>query len=331
VRRSSPMVLGAVLVALLAACTSAPPKPEPAATTPVPVVTEAQITTIMTALTGTLEVADAALDSDAVAARLEGPALDVRRADYVVAAAGHELSPVTIERDARWTVVAQTTTWPRVVLVSTTQPDDLIGTARILVLRQDSPRDQYRLWGSAGLGSGISVPEMTVPEVGSQLLPPNHKNLPILPADVLPWYADVLKNGDASEHVESFVGTDKDGMRAGLEATRRKIGERIGNGPGKYEETIEAPEEPAVVLATADGGALVVGRLTTTVQVKEIDVGATADDPMMVRVAALAGGTLTSSMTWGYTDVVVFKVPPEATKPVVVVAYAHTVTSAAPL
>lgn len=326
--RRATLVVG--LVALLAACTSAPPKPDPAPTTPVPVVTEAQVAAIMTSLTDTLAAADANLDGEAVATRLEGPALDIRRADYAVAAAGHELPVLTIERDEAWTMVAQTTTWPRVVLVSTKQPANLVGTQRILVLRQDSPRDQYRLWGSAGLGSGMSIPKTTVPEVGSPMLPPNAKNLAMTPSDVLPRYADVLKLGDSSEYVGSFDG-EHDGMRQGIEATRAKINAKKGDA-GAYAEVFEAPEEPAVVLATADGGALVVGRLATTVEVKGIDVGAAAaDDPMIIRVSSLAGG-MTSSMTWTYTDVVVFWVPPAAEPgPVVVVAYAHTVTSAAPL
>ena len=213
------------------------------------------------------------------------------------------------------------------MLVSTKQPADLVGTARILVLRQDSPRDQYKLWGSAGLGSGISVPETTVPEVGSPV--PNDKNLVMPSSDVLPQYADLLKNGDASQYKAAFVGTDQDGMRRGIEATRAKIVAKKGDAGG-YDESFEAPEAPAVVLATADGGALVVGRLTTTVHVTGIDVAAAAaDDPMIVRVSALAGG-MAASMTWTYTDVVVFKVPPTSEPgPVVVVAYAHTVTSAA--
>ena len=323
-------LLGTVLVALLAACASTPPKPDPEPTTPVPVVTDDQVATIMASLDDTLAAADANLDGDALSARLEGPALDVRRADYVVAAAGHELPAMTIERDERWTVVSQTSTWPRVVLVATKQPTNLVGTARILVLRQDSPRDPYRLWGSAGLGSAMVTPELTDPRWGSSALPLDDTKLVMKPSDVLPQYADVLKNGDSSEHAAAFVGTDQDGMRAGIEAIRAKINAKKGDA-GEYTETFDAPEDPAVVLATADGGALVVGRLTTTAEVKGIDVGgAAADDPMMVRVAALAGGTLTSSMTWTYTDVVVFKVPPSTSPgPVVVVAYAHTVTSAA--
>lgn len=325
--RISRVVLGAVLVALLAACTSAPPKPEPAETTPVPVVTEAQVTTIMAALTDTLTAADGVLDGDVAATRLEGPALDIRRADYMFAAAGNELPVATIERDEKWTVVAQSTTWPRVVLVSTKQPANLVGTARILVLRQDSPRDPYRLWGWAGLGSGMAVPETTVPGVGSPVLPLDDAGLVMKPSDVLPAYADVLRSGDASGHAASFVGTDQDGLRAGVEALRSKIQTKIGAGPGQYVETFDAPEEPVAVLATADGGALVIGRLTTTVAVSGIEIQ--ADDPGMVRVAVLSGG-LAAAMTWTYTDVVVFKVPPAADPgPVVVVAYAHTVTSAA--
>jgi hypothetical protein len=234
---------------------------------------------------------------------------------------------LTIERDA-WTVIAQSDTWPRAVLVSTKQPADLVGTGRILVLRQDSPRDQYRLWGSAGLGSGMATPEMTVPSVGSPMLPLDYGNLVVKPSDVLPQYADLLTNSGDSAYAASFVGTDKDGMRAGIEALRAKI--EAKRGAGEYSETFEASEEPAVALATADGGALVIGRLTTTVVVKGIEIA--ADDPMLVRVAALSGGTLASSMTWSYTDVVVFMVPPVSKPgPVVVVAYAHTVTSAAPL
>jgi len=321
-------VLVAGLFVTVAACTPSLPKPAPPPTSAVPVVTEAQIVAIMDSLAATLEEADGALDIDAAAARLEGPALDVRRADYVVAGAGHDLRPFFTERDAKWTVTGQTTSWPRVVLVSTKQPSDLVGTPRILVLRQDAPREQYRLWGWAGLGSEMVVPDMTVPQVGSQVLPDNARTLVMAPSDVLERYADLLQKGDDSQYADQFTS---DMMRGGIEATRAKILARKGD--GQYKETFEAPEGPVAVFATADGGALVIGQVTMTVEAKGIEVtSAVPSDPMPIRVSALAGGEMSTSMTWTYTDVIVFMVP-SADKggPVVVFAYAHTVTAAAKL
>jgi len=298
------------------------------------VVTDAQVAAIMASLESTLDEADANLDADMVAARLEGPALDIRQADYQVAATGGALASMPIERDERADiVVAQNTKWPRVVLVTTKQPSDLVGTPRILVLRQESPREPYRLWGSAGLGSGQSTPEMTASRVGSPTVPMDDADLVVEPGEVLDLYADVLQHGDESEHVGLFIGTDVDGLRRGIEATRKKIMDKKGDA-GEYSEAFAASEEgPVVVLATADGGALVIGRLTTTVQAKGIDVTAAApEDPMLGRVSALAGGQMSTAMTWSYTDIVVFKIPSAATPgPVVVTAYAHVVTSAAKL
>ncbi|MCL2467550.1 MAG: hypothetical protein FWF02_11980 [Micrococcales bacterium] len=323
-------VLVAALVVVLAACSPSPPQPHPAGTEPVPVVTDAQIVGIMVSLQKTLEAADGKLDADAVAQRLEGPALDVRRADYTVAEHDMPLASMPIERDERWTVVSQTTTWPRVVLVVTKQPSDLVGTPRILALRQESPREPYKLWGSAGLGSAMSMPEMTAPHVGSPTLPLNSDKLDMKPGDVLARYTDVLENGDDSRYAGAFVGTDNDGMRRGIEATRKKILDKKGDA-GEYSETFTADEEgPVVVLATVDGGALVIGELTTRVEAKGIDVSAAApEDPMLGRVSALAGGQLGSAMTWTYTGVVVFKIPPAAEPgPVIIMAYSHTVTAA---
>lgn len=324
VRRVLPAALGLVLVA---GC--ATPLPEPAPE-PVPAVapaatTVAQSGDVLGEVGEVLAEADAALDPAALAPRVTGPALATRTAEYVRATStGGAKGPTVLPTDEQVLIVPQTTQWPRTQLVVTEQPDDL-QAPRILVLQQASPREQYKLWGWARMAPGLSMPPTASPEAGSPVLAPDATGLVVTPADAFAQYADVLANGDASSHAATFA---PDAYRSAIEAARAATAQGVQQAASAT-ETYTPDPEPVVSLETADGGAIVVGQLTTVSTVTLTVSGGTIpiQDPFY---AALTGTqSAGSSFARTYTDVLVMYVPPaDSGAPVQVLAAEHAVTAA---
>jgi len=329
-RRRRGVAAGFVLAlsAVLAACSSPLPQPAPEPVPPVApaAVSVAQSNDVLTDLGAVLTQADAALDASQLTPRVEGPALAVRSAEYVRASAtGGAKPPTVLPTTAQVQIVPQTTTWPRTQLVVTTQPDDL-QAPRILALQQSAPREPYRLWGWARMGQGVQMPPTAAPATGSPVLAPDATGLVVTPAEAMTQYADVLTNGDASAFAPTFA---PDAFRAGIEAARAATVAGV-EGAGAVTETYTPDAAPQMSLATVDGGALVVGQLTTVSTVTLTVAGGTIpiQDPFY---AALTGTqSAGSSFVRTFSDVLVMYVPPAGSgAPVQVLAAEHAVTSAA--
>jgi hypothetical protein len=324
-RRAGSVAVGVGLALALGACANPPPEPQPEAVPAVapPAQTVAQATSVLEEIGAVLAAGDATFDATGLPARLSGPALDVRTLEYAraVSTAGERL-PTALPTAAQAIVVPETTEWPRTQLVVTEQPETL-EAPRILILRQESPRDPYRLWGWARLGPAVQMPATADPTIGSAPLPPDSTELLVPPSAVLTQYADVLANGDAS----AFAATHpQDFFRQTIEAARANMQAAVAP-VGTVAETYVPKAEPPVALATADGGAIVVGAIDTTTTLAIAEPGIDLDPT----TAALAGKPrVTSSLVSTWADVLVFYVPPAgATTPVQLLAGEHARTSVA--
>lgn len=306
-RRAALPVVLAVLGATVAGCAAAPPQPRPEAApaVPPPVLSVGQTTTVLTDLGKVLAAGDGALDAAALTARVTDPALSMRRAEYVRArATDGQRPPTVLPTSAQAVIEPRTSTWPRTQLVVTVQPDDL-QAPRILVLQQATARDPYRLWGWARLFPGVSMPATASPGVGSPVLAADASGLLLRPDQVLPAYADVLSNGDASASASQFVA---DPFRSSVVSAREQLAANVKD-VGNAAETYTPDPAPLTVIGTVDGGALVVGKLTT-VSTASVTVGGAKLSLSPVESALATASDATHSLVRTYTDVLVFRVPP---------------------
>lgn len=300
--------VGALAVLVLAGCgTPLPtPAPDPAPAVAPPAVSVGQSQRVLGAVAEVVVAGDAANDATGLAARLEGPALAIRTAEYVRNVATGGVPPLTaLPFDEQVLIVPETDTWPRTQLVVTEQPDDL-QAPRVLVLRQASPREQYKLWGWAKLLPSVQTPATAAPEEGSPSLPPDAEGLVVTPADAVAQYTDVLANGDASPYAATFA---PDAFRAAIETERTSVVQKLADA-ATLAQTYAPTGEPVVSLATVDGGAIVVSEIATTSTVTLAAAGGSISvEPFY---AALAGGVTTAgtSLTRSFSGVVVMYVPP---------------------
>ncbi len=308
---------------LLAGCaTPLPvPSPDPVPAVPPPTLTAEQVRAVLGDVGAVLEEADGELDEKILARRVTGPALTIRTAEYTVnRALEDDAELVTVPTTDSTIVVPTTETWPRSVLVVTEQPEDL-QSPRLLVLTQQTPRDDYLLTSWSRLLPDRQVPPTFVPEVGSVPLPLDAEGLVATPAEVGEMYADVIKDGDDSPHAVLF---GEDVFRERLALVREqyeKIAEQAG---GRFTERYTPEVEQTVAVSTADGGAIVVvpftSRTRITTDERELSLG-------RAERALLGKRTVGKRATFTWTGVVTFVVPPEgSTDPITVLAAEHVRT-----
>ncbi|MBD7919591.1 hypothetical protein H9657_15070 [Cellulomonas sp. Sa3CUA2] len=295
------------LLALGACSTTLPtPEPEPVPAVAPPAVSVAQAQRVLDSVAEVVAAGDAAGDAGTLASRLEGPALAIRTAEYVRNNANAGTRPPTVlPFDEQALLVPETDTWPRTQLVVTEQPADL-QAPRVLVLRQATPRDPYKLWGWARLLPSVETPATAAPEEGSPTLPPDAEGLLMTPQDAVAQYTDVLANGDGSSYAGSFAA---DSFRSAIETERAAVVTQLGDA-ATLTQTYAPVSEPVVTLATVDGGAIVVSEIATTSTVTLPEAGGSITvEPFY---SALAGGATTAgtSLTRTFSGVVVMYVPP---------------------
>ena len=324
-RHAAQVTITTALALSLGACAASLPQPEPAAPPAValPVLSVAQSGGVLSRIGEVLATADAALDPAGLPERLTGPALAIRTAEYVRAKATAGAKPPTVlPTQAQTLVVPDTTTWPRTELVVTQQPADL-QAPRLLVLTQATARDPYRLWGWARLGAGVQMPATADTTHGSAPIAADATGLLLSPGETLAHYADVLANGDASKFAGAFPA---DFFRTYIETKRAAYSESL-KAVATVTETYTPASDGIVALATADGGAIVVGAMTTQTTIAVAQGSVALDDPFEAALAGRASVTKGSVRTW--TDVIAFYVPPagSTTTQIQVLAAEHALTS----
>jgi hypothetical protein len=311
----------------LSACATVPPTPDaapPAAVAP-PALTVTQSAAVLADLGSVLAKGDQALDPTQLAPRVIGPALAMRAAEYQrVKATGGQRTPTALPTKVQVQIVPQTTAWPRVELVVTEQPDDL-QAPRVLVLEQVTPRDRYALWGWARMLPNASTPALAEATKGSPVLPVDDAGLAMRPDQVMPAYADVLANGDASAAAASFAA---DQFRDQVTQNRQTLTANVQD-VGRVAETYTPGGPPLTVIGDADGGALVVGSMATVSTVTITLAGAKLTLSPTESAAAGASEAATS-LARTYTDVLVFHVPKAGSgQPVQLIAAESVLTAVA--
>jgi len=319
-RLRAPALALAVVLTLVGCAPSLPAAhPDPVPAVPPPILSVAQSTAVLGSIKAVLAAGDANLSDVALGTRMSGPALAIRSAEYKLdLGTGGVRVPTMLPMTAQALVTPQTTTWPRNELVVTVQPDNL-QSPRLLVLRQDGPRDQYKLWGWTRLLAGVKMPRTADPAIGSPTLAPDASGLVATPKDVVSHYVDVLTNGTASAYAGEF---EPDEYRTGLASSLALLQQGLAQVGTVADSYAVAPDE-LVSMGTADGGALVVAGVTTLTTAKVTVAGATFT--LGATEAALAGtGEVKQSETITWSDMVAFYVPPSGSgKLVTVLAAEH--------
>jgi hypothetical protein len=153
--------------------------------------------------------------------------------------------------------------WPRWFLAAGATPASASPVLR--VLQSPDARHPYGLWAQLQLLPGAVLPETAPTVVGATPLAPHQAGLVRTPTEVLRRYTDLLNRGDASAYRGEFA---PDAYRTELTdqlGADRKLFATAGAGQVTALHKF-APVGP-FAMPTADGGAIVIGRVDQRYQV----------------------------------------------------------------
>ncbi|MGL3150542.1 glycosyl transferase [Microbacterium sp. A82] len=243
------------------------PTPSPTVVTPEnqkpPAVTEAQASRILQEISTTLSEADAALDIDLAATRLDGAPLDARRTDYTLRGTLTDRPlPAIIPTDTIEVLLPQATdTWPRTVLALSKSKTDETLPPVVLTMTQNDPWANYKVTNIAEMQASAEVPQLAPAWLGTSLITDNAAAfLALTPDEVAAAFADVVDAGESSESYELFdpvAITLAESIKASRDAVVQSL---VDNGAAETSSTafdITPSSAEPTALATLDSGAIV--------------------------------------------------------------------------
>ena len=257
---------------------------DPSIPQPYPAVTPAQFDRIMERISNQVTLADQSLDAELLAQRVTQPTLDHRASQYILRNWDEELGQLVPIPAAPVRLLApqQTETWPRIVVAVIQEGPELNAPTLAVVLRQETPRENYYLNYATLLAPEVVLPPMAPAEIGSPRLGRDSKLVALSPEETVSIYGDVLRRGTQSrgwldfdtltDDLYALVGPDGRSLRA----------ESLGSDL-ELETTILPTDHPILALATANNGALVFGTLEEIETVRPVEDGATINATSSVR------------------------------------------------
>lgn len=261
-----------------------------------------QLDRILEKVSEVVDTADQSLDRESLEVRVSGPALEMRRAAYALAAktAEPEDGPASITTSpVQLFLPSATDTWPRSALVVT-------GTSELttLILRQESPRDDYKLYQYSNLLPDALFPEVPAESVGANALKSDNKFLSLGPDALVLGLGELLNSGVESPW-SILIDPDNKYVRD-VSAVQLGLQETLSNANLDFSHALGSADP--VLLANSEGGALVALYMidTYTIIPKEPGdaVAITGDEAVLLGTGGSATGIETQ-----YGAMLLFSVP----------------------
>lgn len=290
-------------LAALAACSDSVPTVSAVTSTPTaqPVLDSDRLTTVLARIQKGLDAADKDRSTDALASYLTGPAARARGEEYAEATALKKDEVVeTITTTSQAGTVGRTTTFPRTA-VTVTEAASSTDAPYLLVLTQDSARDNFELWSWARLFGSIEVPATAAASVGSEQVTDTSDGLVATPKDVLAAYVDAL-NDPSGKNGKAFAD---DPIR------QRVASERAADlaDQGKVTVKAAAGSDGIKGLSTAEDGAIIMTTLTVTTVYQRTVAGASIKVGDELTAMLGGDGTVKGTVTAVYDIQMAFTIP----------------------
>ena len=215
-----------------------------------PAITRVQVEEILQDIESVVAQADANLDRESLEVRVTGPALDMRRFAYNLARRIDEEDrrPLPIEAGPiQLFLPPATDTWPRNVMVVTGEEN-----LQMLVLRQEDPRDNYKLFEYMSLLPGVDFPEVASEQTGATTLKVDNKFLLTSPLSLGEAVGDLLNSGGDSSWIGIFERNND--YLLDISAVQIGLAQRLANANLNFQHA--QSDYPIPLLSTIDGGAL---------------------------------------------------------------------------
>ena len=206
--------IGILTVSLLNGCANTQPVENAEVTTQFEkvgvVVTDSQLQRIVGDLATKVKAADTEKDWKALAIRAAGPVLEIRKVRYLLQSKSKKIkalpdivaNPVTVSLPMQ--LPEEETAWqPRTIMLVTKSEETTQGP-QLMVLQQQTPRENYKLWYLIDLLPGNTFPEVAAQDAGALTVESDNAFL-ATKLDTLPYkYGNVLNKGTSSTFAREF-------------------------------------------------------------------------------------------------------------------------------
>lgn len=237
---------------------------------------------------------------------MSGPSLLVRTSELAIAAKTGKLdAKTTIPREVAQTIVPTNASWPRDLMTITTTTKDQ-QSKRLLVIRQDRARSNYKLWAVARLFPGVHLPKFPVPSIGASMGKANDSGLVMTPRAAAYAYADILQKGESSKFAKHFAG---DYLRSKLDELSKTVQAGMERNKGSQEQVFTYVPNQISVMRASDGSDLVVARIDS-VWTRKAGEGRESRPASDEEKALFGDSKATSTMRVTYVNVIAMVVPP---------------------
>lgn len=298
---------------------------------PAPAVTVRQVERIVARISAVSIEADAALNTELMATRFAGPALELRAADYkirTVDAAIVSSAPAIPAGPVRVTLPQQTgPDWPRTVFAVIQDEADTTIPPVALFLIQEDARSNYKVHYAVTLEPSAVLPDVAPASVGTARLSADTGVFRIAPSAIALAYADILaKDIESDSYLVFEAAGDSLRVAVGLAAQQARAADLPATAQIAFGQT-PGPGQ-IIVMATNDSGALVAVNLNETVTVKPIEAGAAVNTSGAVK--ALSGVAASNrGVTATYGDQLLFYVPAaDSSDKIVLLGYSQGLVAA---
>lgn len=248
-----------------------------------PAVTESQFTRIVKNVADVVADADKDKNATLAATRLEGPALQVRMANYKTTKKDSSLAPVAAfpTGDVGLVLPQQNTGWPRAVFAVVYDADPKNAPLGMMLVQQ-SARDNYKVHYLVTLEPGLSVPKMAPVAIGSTVLPASNALGVIQPDQLAESYGDILINGDKATDLDKF-DAEHDTLRTAIGYDAKQKTKKALPASAKIDFTNSASAEPPISFPTNDNGQVVAVSLDDVETVLPVQAGAAINATALVK------------------------------------------------
>ncbi|TQS92510.1 hypothetical protein EU811_12140 [Arthrobacter sp. TS-15] len=272
-----------------------------------PVMLESQLQRILEQVASTVDAADAAKDAAKLAPRVDKMELQIRTQNYKIRSAVSAYEPRMPVRATKLqsSVISTKRDWPRTVFALTQGEGNVV--PQVLTLVQLSPRENYKLWGSAPLQPGTNFPSFPIPRKGTEPVPASDSTgLAYSGNEALEILSEMLTNPESPNRSKLADGQSSPYIAGALAYQA----DTVKNGTSANFKFTHTPvTNQTVVLRTADGGAVVVGRLDFAFE----GTPKAAGDKLLLEddSAVFAGGKeTTTGMVLNFAESVAVYIPP---------------------
>jgi len=250
--------------------------------------------------------ADASNDKRILVERFTGPALQVRDVNYQLRLKNKRIAalPSIVGEPIKFSLPAASSVWPRQLMVVTDE-DGESALPQMLVLQQDSPRTNYKVWFTSRLMPGAKIPAVPASDIGAIPVDSGSLFLKVQPKNIPTTFGDVLNHGAASLSAPLF-DLENEFFKQVSQAQKDQA-VQLSTANITYTHKLGDPN--VMSLATSNGGALVAVYQTDiyTIKPKKANsaVGVSGQE-----AALLGANGSTRGVQSTYGDMLFFYVPP---------------------